>query len=84
MVSVICFCPEYIHLDASKVPWKLVLGKANWEETPGQTQNLLEELYISSGLGLPRDPPRGAGKFCCDKEIWNTLLSLLPLQPDPK
>lgn len=24
----------------------------NWEETLGQTQNPLEELYISSGLGI--------------------------------
>jgi len=30
--------------------------------TPGQTQNPLEGLYISSGLGTPRDPPGGTGK----------------------
>jgi len=30
--------------------------------TPGQTQNPLEGLYISSCLGTPRDPPGGTGE----------------------
>jgi len=38
-----------------------VLGMSDWEETPGQTQNPLEGLYISSGLGIPQDLPGGAG-----------------------
>ena len=29
-----------------------------------QAQNPLEGLYISSGLGTPRDPPGGAGECC--------------------
>jgi len=39
--------------------FKGFLGMSNWEETPGQTQNALEGLYISSGMGTPRDPPGG-------------------------
>ena len=39
-------------------------GTSDWEETPRQTQNPLERLYISSGLGTPRDPPGGAGERC--------------------
>jgi len=36
---------------------------SNWEETPGQTQNPLEGLYISSDLGTPQDLPRGTGEL---------------------
>ncbi|KAF7647830.1 hypothetical protein LDENG_00165850 [Lucifuga dentata] len=32
-------------------------GMSNWEETPGQTQNMLKGLHIPSGLGMPRNPP---------------------------
>ena len=39
-------------------------GTSDWEEIPRQTQNPLEGLYISSGLGTPRDPPGGAGECC--------------------
>lgn len=31
------------------------------EETPGQTHNTLEGLYIPRGLGMPQDPPGRAG-----------------------
>lgn len=34
-----------------------VLDKASWEEIPGQTQDTLEGLYLSAGLGMPWDPP---------------------------
>lgn len=37
---------------------------------------MLEELYISSGLGTPWDAPGGSGKCC-----W-ILVSLLTAQPD--
>ena len=37
------------------------LGMTSWEESPRQTQNLLEGLYISSGPGIAWDPPGGAG-----------------------
>jgi len=43
-------------------PGCLPLEFFDWEETPGQTQNLLEGLYISSGLGTPQDPPGGTGE----------------------
>ena len=41
----------------------------NWEEIPGQTQNLLELLWLCtvciwSGPGLPQDPSWGAGMGC--------------------
>ena len=35
------------------------------EETPGPTQDTLEGLYLSAGLGMPRDPPGRA-----DGSIW--------------
>lgn len=45
-------------------------SSSNQEETPGQTQNSLERLLISSGMGTPWDPPGGAGRgmsgiTCC-------------------
>ena len=38
------------------------LDMTNWEETSGQTQNLLEGLHMSSLLGTPKDLQGGAGK----------------------
>ena len=35
---------------------------SSWEEVPGQTQNTLEGLHVSSGLGTPQDPLGGTGK----------------------
>jgi len=43
-------------------PLRDLPGTSDWEESLGQTQNPLEGLYISSGLGTPRDPPGGAGE----------------------
>ena len=31
------------------------------EETPGQTKDMLERLYLSAGLGTSRCPPGGIG-----------------------
>ncbi len=58
---------------ASAVMWALfrtivvkreLSRKASQSSTMVMTQNTLEGLYISSGLGTPQDPPRGAGKRC--------------------
>ena len=51
-------------------------------QTPGWTQNPLQGLCISSGLGTPRGPPGGAGSGAGERDVWNTLLSLLPSRPD--
>lgn len=53
-------------------------GTARWEETPGWTQNLLEGLYISTGLGTARDPSGGI----LIQDVWKPLLSPWPLQSD--
>ena len=34
------------------------MGTSNWQEAPGQNQNLLEVLYILSSLETPEDPRR--------------------------
>ena len=48
--------------DASRtLPWGGVSGTANREETSGSTQDTLERLYLSAGLGTPGDSPGGAG-----------------------
>lgn len=33
-----------------------------WEETQRQSQETLQRLYVSTGLGTPLDPPEGAGR----------------------
>ena len=38
-----------------------VPGTSHWEETPGKTQDTLERLCLSAGLGTPRGPPGRAG-----------------------
>lgn len=49
-------------------------GTSKWEETPGEIQNWLEGLHISAErLGI-------AQSFAVEREVWNALLSLLPLQ----
>jgi len=48
--------------DPRAPPVRGFLGMSNWEETPGQTQNPLEGLYTSSGLGTPRDIPGETGE----------------------
>jgi len=66
-------------------PLRGFLGMSDWEETPGQTQNPLEGgLYIPSGLGMPRDPPGGAGVLLGKRMSGGGLLSLLPPRPGPK
>ena len=47
-----------------RLPFGGFPGTSDGEETLRQTQNPLERLYISSGLGTPRDPPGGAGERC--------------------
>jgi len=59
-------------------------GTSDWEETPRQTQNPLEGLYISSGLGTPRDPPGGAREGCWGEGSLGALLSLLRPRPGPR
>ena len=44
------------------LPLVVFLGATNWEETPEKTQNMLEGLYIPSGLGKPWDAAGITGK----------------------
>ena len=41
-----------------------VSGTSDWEEIQGQTQNMLEGLHISPGLGTLWDPSGGADEHC--------------------
>lgn len=58
------------------------------EETPRQTQNILENLQFSSGLGIPRHSPGGAGgsgqwwKWIDTVHVGRYNLSLSMLVPD--
>lgn len=54
---------------------------AKQEETPEQTQNTLERLYLVAGLGTPRCLPEELNEWAAEKENWAFLLELLPLGP---
>lgn len=41
-------------------PCGAILGTSDREETPGQTYNTPERLYISTSMRRPQDPPGGA------------------------
>ncbi|KAK3526553.1 hypothetical protein QTP70_030693, partial [Hemibagrus guttatus] len=42
-------------------PWRGVPGMPHWEEAPGKTQDTLERLCLSAGLGTPWGPSGRAG-----------------------
>lgn len=46
-----------------------------------QTQDSLDRLYLSAGLGTTRCTPEGAGGGV--REAWPSLLRLLPPKPKP-
>ncbi|KAI3353229.1 hypothetical protein L3Q82_019264 [Scortum barcoo] len=51
---------------------------------PGKTQDTLERLCLSAGLGTPRGPPgRAGGSVWGEGSLGISLLRLLPPQPGP-
>ncbi|TWW64297.1 hypothetical protein D4764_03G0013050 [Takifugu flavidus] len=52
-------------------------------EASGKTQDTLERLCLSTGLGTPGDPPDELEEVAGEREVWASLLRLLPLRPDP-
>ncbi|TWW56604.1 hypothetical protein D4764_08G0005910 [Takifugu flavidus] len=50
---------------------------------PGKTQDTLERLCLSTGLGTPGDPPDELEEVAGEREVWASLLRLLPPRPDP-
>ena len=57
-----------------RLPSEVFRVRPTGKRPRGQTQNTLERLYIWSGLGTPRGPPRRAGKHTPDN-IPNLYLS---------
>jgi len=51
---------------------------SHWEETPGKTQDTLERLCLSADLGTPRVPPEELEEVAGDRDVWASLLKLLP------
>ncbi|KAI3368383.1 hypothetical protein L3Q82_008085 [Scortum barcoo] len=48
------------------------------EEAPGKTQDTLERLCLLAGLGTPRVPPEELEEVSGVREVWASLLRLLP------
>lgn len=69
--------------DGNPASWIPPFGRfpstSHWEETPGQTQNLLEGLCNLSGLEMPWDPAGGAGEYCLREKSLS--FSPGPVQP---
>lgn len=48
--------------------------------TPGQTQSLLERLYVTAGWGRLSIPQEELACVAGERKVWTDLLSLLALQ----
>lgn len=62
--------------------WGGASGTSNRGEAPGQSQHMLERLYLWAGLGTPfpqQELEEGAG----EREVRASLFTLLALQPGP-
>lgn len=58
-----------------------ISGMPNWDETPEQTLNPLEVLYITPDLWMPQNPPGGTGgSSYMEDGVETTLVSLLQQQ----
>ena len=49
-----------------------------WEETPGQTKDTLERLYLSAGLGMSWCPPEELVEVAVERSVWVSLLRVFP------
>ncbi|TKS65366.1 R2 Retrovirus-related Pol polyprotein from type I retrotransposable element [Collichthys lucidus] len=69
-------------------PWGDVPGTSLREAAPGKTQDTLEGLCLSAGLGTPWGPPGRAGQSGRgdnnQRKVWATLLKLLPPRLDSR
>ncbi|KAI3369582.1 hypothetical protein L3Q82_024487 [Scortum barcoo] len=63
--------------------WGGVPGMSHREEAPGKTQDTLERLCLSAGLGTPRGPLEELEEVSGVREVWASLLRLLPPRPGP-
>ena len=75
---------EVVWASGQDAPWASpgggVLGIPIRGETPGQTQDALERLYVSAGMGRSRCPPGRVGGCSWGGEC--PCLSCCPLDPD--
>ena len=61
-----------------RLPGEGVPGMPHREEAPGKTQDTLEGLCHSAGLGTPWGPPGELEEVSGEREVWASLLRLLP------
>lgn len=54
---------------------------SNWEETPGQTPDMLEILHLSAALRTPLYAPDEAKVVAGEIEVHTYLLTQLPQHP---
>ncbi|KAI3362039.1 hypothetical protein L3Q82_012378 [Scortum barcoo] len=60
----------------SSVTWEELRSMSHREEAPGKTQDTLERLCLSAGLGTPRVPPEELEEVSGVREVWASLLRL--------
>lgn len=71
-------CLRFAHL--TRMPSGCLLGEifsgmSNWEETPGQTPDMLEILHLSAALGTPLYSPDEAKVVGGEMEVHTYLLT---------
>ena len=55
-----------------------ISAMSNQQKAMMQTQNTLEGRHLPAGLGTRWSPHRGAGRGGQEREVWASLLKLLP------
>ncbi|KAI3360859.1 hypothetical protein L3Q82_013083, partial [Scortum barcoo] len=77
---------EVAWASVSDAPWTPPLGgvpgMSHREEASGKTQDTLEKLCLSAGLGTPRGPLEELEEVSGVREVWASLLRLLPQAPE--
>ncbi|KAI3362885.1 hypothetical protein L3Q82_001925 [Scortum barcoo] len=90
--------PLLLHIERSQLRWlghlfRMPPGRLPREvfqacptgrRPQGKTQDTLERLCLSAGLGTPRGPPgEELEEVSGVREVWASLLRLLPPRPGP-
>jgi len=86
-----------LHIERSQMRWLGHLlrmppgrlpGEVFWARPTGRRPRrrprALWRDCLSAGLGMPRGPPEELKEAAGDRDVWVSLLKLLPPRPDPQ
>lgn len=49
----------------------------HWKEASGKTSDMLEGLYLPTGMVVPQDPLEKLDKVAGESEVWASVLRLV-------